>query len=310
VAAIANILTSEFSGIAASLGAAFVWSISVAIYRVWGVGRSVIWLNLFKGLVGLFFFTCALLIQRSQPMPSFHAHVVLVVSGIIGVLIGDTVFFAALQRIGATMTSSIQCLAPPLTGILAWMILGEGLQFAQIAGLTLTSACLAGLIYCESARQSSTRQGSTRPPDNRHFAFGIGCAIAAACCQALGAVVAKPVLTGLSPIVTGAARLWCPVLILICFEIRRSSSIRAMVKGLSKEPGTGLLALAAFLGTFVGLALMMHGMAHAPLGVALALNSTYPIWIMLGERAFGRVTISGRGVLFVFGSVAGVWLMI
>jgi drug/metabolite transporter (DMT)-like permease len=83
-----------------------------------------------------------------------------------------------------------------------------------------------------------------------------------------------------------------------------------MIRGLVSGPGTPLLAVASFLGTFIGLTLMMYGMAHAPLGVALALNSTYPVWIMLGEKTFGRTTISRRGAIFVLGSAAGIWLMI
>jgi drug/metabolite transporter (DMT)-like permease len=301
----ANVLTSEFSGIAASLGAAVVWSLSVSIYRIYGVGRSAIWLNLFKGLVGLFFFMVTVLILRSEVLPSWRAHLVLVISGVIGVLIGDSAFFAGLHRIGATITSAIQCLAPPLTGVLAWIFFGEELLASQVAGLVLTSACLAGLIFFESGNQRMAR-----PAISHAFTTGVGLALAAACCQALGAIVARPVLSGLSPFVTAAARLWLPVLILTFIEMRRASGARAMIKGLLSGPGTLLLVVAGFLGTFLGLTLMMYGMAHAPLGVALALNSTYPVWIMLGERAFGRTTISRLGAIFVLGSVAGIWLMI
>ncbi len=71
-----------------------------------------------------------------------------------------------------------------------------------------------------------------------------------------------------------------------------------------------MLTLAGFIGSFVGLALMMYGVAHAPLGVALALNSTYPVWIVLGERVLGVSTLRPRSILLVVGSVLGIWCMV
>jgi drug/metabolite transporter (DMT)-like permease len=301
----ANFLTSESSGWIASLGAAFAWSISVSIYRKWGFGRSVIWLNLFKGVLALACFSLALFFGKNESTPDFHAHVVLAISGVVGVLLGDSAFFAALPRVGATMTSAIQCLAPPLTGIFAWIFLQEQLSAGRVAGLVLTSFCLACLVYFESQGQKFTVRS-----DAKVFMTGIWLAIAAACCQAAGAVIARPALDGLSPFATGAARLWLPVLVLMIIQIRRAAGIKAAILGLSTGSDIRFLALASVLGTFLGLTLMMHGMAHAPLGVALALNSTYPVWIMLGERVFGRATISRRGAFFVIGSVAGIWLMI
>jgi drug/metabolite transporter (DMT)-like permease len=70
------------------------------------------------------------------------------------------------------------------------------------------------------------------------------------------------------------------------------------------------MAMASFAGTFLGLTLMMYGMANAPLGVALALSSTYPVWILMGEYIVGKSSIGRLGALLVIGSVGGIWLMI
>jgi drug/metabolite transporter (DMT)-like permease len=303
----ANILTPEWSGFASSLGAAIVWSLSTSIYRKYGVGKSPIWLNLFKCIVALICFGLILLFAPDGgSRADFRSHMVLAASGVIGVLLGDSAFFAALPFVGATMTSAIQCLAPPLTGVLAWIFLGETLGVSRVAGLLVTSSCLAGLIWFES------REGSKRNPDFNRAGFrrGLKFAVLAAVCQATGAVIARPVLDGVSPFVSSAGRLWLPVIILIMIESRRAGGLLLTIRGLAPGREAIFLSIGAFLGTFVGLTLMMYGMANAPLGVALALTSTYPVWIMIGEWLFGVGTISRRGGLLVIGSVAGIWLMV
>ena len=303
----AKILTSEWYGLASSLGAAVVWSLSTSIYRKYGVGKSPIWLNLFKCIVALMCFSVILIIDSGGGgQADLRVHMVLAASGVVGVLLGDSAFFAALPYIGATMTSAIQCLAPPLTGVLAWMFLGESLGLTRVAGLMVTSTCLAGLIWFES------RDGTRANPDFNGVGFrqGLKFSILAAVCQATGAVIARPVLDGVSPIVSSAGRLWLPVIILMMIESRRAGGYWQAVRGLASGREAIFLSIGAFLGTFLGLTLMMYGMANAPLGVSLALTSTYPVWIMIGERIFGTGTISRRGSLLVVGSVAGIWLMV
>jgi drug/metabolite transporter (DMT)-like permease len=303
----AKFLTSEWYGLASSLGAAVVWSLSTSIYRKYGVGKSPIWLNLFKCIVALMCFSVILIIDSGGGgQADLRVHMVLAASGVVGVLLGDSAFFAALPYIGATMTSAIQCLAPPLTGVLAWMFLGESLGLTRVAGLMVTSTCLAGLIWFES------RDGTRANPDFNGVGFrqGLKFSILAAVCQATGAVIARPVLDGVSPFVSSAGRLWLPVIILMMIESRRAGGYWQAVRGLASGREAIFLSIGAFLGTFLGLTLMMYGMANAPLGVSLALTSTYPVWIMIGERIFGTGTISRRGSLLVVGSVAGIWLMV
>ena len=233
----------------------------------------------------------------------------LAASGIIGVFIGDSAFFAALIRVGGTMTSAIQSLAPSLTAIFAWIFLGEILNVAQIGGLTLTSVCLVLLVIKQSARQNLQTSHSPAGIRSNYF-YGVVFALIAALCQATGAVIAKPVIHGISPIDSAALRLWAPVLLLVFWHRRRNRGFTPTLRGLVNGRGIIPMAMASFVGAFLGLILMMYGMAHAPLGVALALTSTYPVWIMIAEQISGKSEIGKSGFILVLGSVAGIWLMV
>ena len=112
------------------------------------------------------------------------------------------------------------------------------------------------------------------------------------------------------PFVAASLLVWFPVSILFVWEMVNQGGILKAVRGITSGGGIAMLAVAGFTGTFLGLTMMMYGMAHAPLGVALALNSTYPVWILLWEWVSGKSSLGVRGSLLVLGSVSGIWLMI
>jgi drug/metabolite transporter (DMT)-like permease len=304
-----NGLTESSLGAIASLLASFTWSFSVLMFRNHSAGRSASWLNLFKGIVALLFFGLTAIVTSLSIEVSSAVVWTLAASGVIGVFIGDSAFFAALVRVGGTMTAAIQSLAPSLTAIFAWIFLDEILNGAQIGGLTITSACLVLLVV----KQSAWRNLKTSPAPSRvhsNYFYGVIFALVAALCQAAGAVIAKPIIHGMSPISTAALRLWAPVILLFFWQIGRNRGFTPTLRGLVSGRGIIPMAMASFAGTFLGLILMMYGMTHAPLGVSLALTSTYPVWIMIAEQIAGKSEIGKSGFLLVLGSVAGIWLMI
>jgi drug/metabolite transporter (DMT)-like permease len=318
---------SSYGGMAASLGAALLWSISVSVYRIFGVGRSASWLNLYKGLIAMVCLGVMLLFSHDSVDMTPAIFWTLTASGVVGGLIGDTAFFAALFRIGATLTSTLQSLVPSITALLAYIFLGQTLNMSQMAGLLMTSGCLAGLLFFEAQKShteghesdlkfgladdgASDSMADRVKARRRRFYSGVALAVVAAISQAVGAVIARPVLGHFSPFLVSAIRLWLPVVALIFWEARKIGSMTRAVKGIFQGPGLVVIALGSFAGTFLGLTLMMYGMAHAPLGVAFSLNSTYPIWILLGERIFGGTRLRVRASLLVLGSVSGIWLMI
>ena len=326
---------SSYGGMAASLGAAMLWSFSVTVYRIYGVGRSASWLNLYKGLVALICICVVSLVSDIRGNVSTQVFWTLTISGIVGGLVGDTAFFAALFRIGATLTSTIQSLVPSLTAVLAYIFLGQSLRNMQILGLLITSGCLAALLFFEAktARKkdkdpteflipvgipnAETQNSSDvsvaverRQAHGRLYFAGVLFAVLAALCQAIGAVIAKPALGSLSPFLVSAIRLWLPAIVLILWQAKKVGSLTGALKGMVQGPSLLVIACGSFAGTFLGLTLMMYGMANAPLGVAFALNSTYPVWILVGERIFGGKAMGLRASLLVVGSVSGIWLMI
>jgi drug/metabolite transporter (DMT)-like permease len=77
-------------------------------------------------------------------MPAGEAVPWLLLSGAIGLGLGDLAMFAAYERIGARLTVLMtQCLAVPVAGLLEWVWLGHGMQPAEIGWCALICAATA-----------------------------------------------------------------------------------------------------------------------------------------------------------------------
>src|SRR5262249_12596129 len=94
------------AGEIASLSAALIWSGSMSTFSVFGRSIPARSINLFKNLIAVSCLALAALILRPPVPDDPEAMALLALSGILGLSIGDTALFSALQRLGAQATSA------------------------------------------------------------------------------------------------------------------------------------------------------------------------------------------------------------
>ncbi|MEG4277407.1 DMT family transporter [Microcoleus sp. MON1_C1] len=100
---------THFMGELAALSAAFVWALSSTIWQRVGQQIPAVVLNLLKGAIALFMLLATtLILGKSLPALNPHILAMLLISGALGIGIGDTAFFIVLKYLGAS-TSSIKC---------------------------------------------------------------------------------------------------------------------------------------------------------------------------------------------------------
>ena len=289
----------------ASLAAAIVWSFSTIIYSVYGASLRSTWLTLFKGVIATVLLGTVVVCTGGFSRLSYETYGMLWISGIIGISLGDSAFFASLPKIGISLTVAIQCLAPPITALGAALFLGERLEIHHILGIFLTSLFLAVLILSE-------RPVKVDIPDNAsQFRVGLSLAALAALCQAIGVLISRPYLEGLSAAEGALQRMLMSVVVILIWELSRAgASLRSLGQELRLMPHPGPLVVAGVLGTFFGLMFMVYGMTHAPVGIAVAISSTYPIWVTLLERVIFRKPLKLISLFCLCGSIAGVCLLV
>ena len=286
----------------AALGAAFLWSLSTVVYGRFGKLLSPLVLNLIKGVIAIAFIALTLMLQTNlQPELPSTAVMWLLCSGAIGIGLGDTAYFAALNALGARRALLMESLAPPLAALLALLFLDEQLSVVAWVGIFLTPLGVAWVI---SERVPATEGVNLQPWR------GVIWALLAELAQASGAVISRGALanTVVDPLWSGLLRIVAGVGVLVILVAVRGP-LGKQLQPLRSPQLLLWITLAAFLGTYLAIWLQQVSLKYAPAGIAQALLATSPLFVlpiaaMMGDR------VTGRAVLGVLVAIGGVWLLI
>lgn len=290
------------------------------------LGKSIspLVLNIVKGLfaIAMMIVTLAftsLLSSGSAAMPALPTQAVwlLIVSGAVGIGLGDTAYFSAINTLGARRALLLETLAPPMAAVMAWVFLSEQLAFGAIAGITIT---LTGVAWVISERVPGVTQHST--------SAGVRVALLATFCQASGAVLSRAALaeTTVSPLWSSFIRLFAGlvfmgVTVLVKPNYVESASDRearrqkdpmqwrAALLRLRSPKLLLAIAMASFFATYLGIWLQQIALKYAVTGIAQALLATSPLFVLpmaalLGDRINWRATV---GALI---ALSGVWILL
>ncbi len=303
-----NFLTlafADFKGELAALFAACLWAVSSVVYARIGERIPPIELNLIKGAIAIALLVITLLLQGDFLVAIAPNNLcLLILSGVLGIGLGDTAFFFALNYLGARRALLMETLAPPITAILALIFLQEKLSLLAIGGILLT---VSGVAWVVTERVPNSQ---SRPTD---LLRGIGFGIVAAIALALGAVLSRAVLatTSISPLWAALLRLIGGVLMLLPWawhrQKRRDTKFR--VSTLFSLKIIGAVFFAAFAGTYLGIWLQQTAIKFTAAGIALTLTNTSPLFVIpialcMGER------VSNRAILGVAVALCGVALLL
>ena len=103
-------------------------------------------------------------------------------SGIVGLVLGDTFLLQAFIWVGPRISMLMMSLAPILAAVIALIFLGEILSLSQLSGITLT---VIGVIWVVVDKNKKSPKGEGK--HIKGILFGLGGAVG----QALGFVLAK-----------------------------------------------------------------------------------------------------------------------
>ena len=296
-------MLNQIPGEAIALFIAAIWACASVLYSKAGKNIPAMELNLIKGVIAIVLVLLVLVIQGSlvTAVPAI-AIVLLMVSGAVGIGLGDTAYLDALQSIGPRKTTLIKTIAPPTAGLIAWIFLGEKITALDWLGIAIIVAGVAWVI-------TESPNGNGSLPLNRR---GIIMAVIAALTEAAAVVLARSALTltHISPLWSTFLRLAGGVVIILITLVIRQKPILQWIK----QPGAGKTALTAsgaiFLGTFMGIWLQQIVLTTTPAGIAQTLFATTPLFILplaalMGEKVslraiFGAlIAIAGMVILFI-----------
>lgn len=283
--------------LAASSGLA--WAVAVVLFRVSGRRIHPIGLNLAKTLLALALMAPTLLVlgERLSPAVPFSTTGLLLLSGVLGIAVSDTLFFYALNRLGAGLTAIVDCFYSPFVIGLSFVMLGERLTFVQLAGAALVVSAVLTL----------SKEGKLEHIARRDLVLGIVYGVLAMFFVAFGIVMVKPVLGSVSVFWSTFVRLaggGLALALLVPFLRNR----RAVVAPLFEPSNWKALLPASFFGSYLSLVLWMGGMKYAKASVAAVLNQLNTIFIVIIAAVVLKEKLTGWKLLAVLLAFVGAYL--
>lgn len=298
-----------------SLASAAAWAVGVILYRRLGARLAPLPLNFLKNLLVLAMLlpALALLLPGGLPKLSGQPLLLALASGFIGIAIADTLYFRALNLLGAGRMGIIGNSYSPFVILLSFGFLGERLTAWQLGGFALVSAGVwlvartPGPQAAEGPPESPLigRDGRAPARATRKPLGGVAIGLLAVLLMATAIVMVKRVLETEPLLTVTFWRLIGAIGGMLVLAALRGE-LRALVP---RRAGIdwGTLVLAAFMGQFLAMLLWLAGYKYTQASVAAILNETASAfivllaWLWLGEP-LGRRALAG--VALTLGGVA------
>jgi len=130
----------EYLGEIAALLTAACWTVTAMAFESAGKRVGALSLNLIRLVMGLIFLGIynAIVNNGFFPDATRYQWFWLVLSGLVGFVLGDLFLFRSFILIGARIAMLIMALVPPITALIGWITLGEVLTGMEFLGMGVT----------------------------------------------------------------------------------------------------------------------------------------------------------------------------
>jgi drug/metabolite transporter (DMT)-like permease len=265
-----------FIGEIAALCTALLWSGTSIVFTEASLRVSSVLVNITRLTLASVFLLLTVIIFNIPVNLSSHQIIMLVISGFIGFVFGDSFLFKSFQHIGARLGMLIMSLAPAMAAVLAYIFLDEVLSIWAIIGITLTGIALV-VLYREENPSSNYKISK----------IGILYGSLGALGQAVGLIFAKIAFN--EGEINGFWAAFIRVLAGTFFMIPLVFFIKQFRNPLKifidEKKAFLYTAIGAFTGPYLGVTLSLVAISYTFVGVAATLMGTVPI-IMLPMVGF------------------------
>ncbi|MFD1883794.1 DMT family transporter [Paracoccus pacificus] len=199
----------------------------------------------------------------------------LILSGLIGIFVGDTVLYFCMLRLGPRRTGALFALNAPIAALLGWTMLDETLSGQAILGIVL---CAAGVMLAVLGRPG--RSGGHRFEAVRGNVWaGIALGLLAALGQAVGSLIARPVMeTGIDPVAASLIRVGTAAASLTILMALPVAGLKQT--GRITPRILGQTALSGFLAMGLGMTLLLFALSGGKVGIVSTLSALSPVFIL------------------------------
>lgn len=291
-----------------SIGVAFSWTATALLSEYGSKRMGNLSLNVLRMSLTLLFSVVMFCVVLASPLPPDSSAAFcfwMLLSGVVGYVIGDFCLFQCYILIGSRYGQLFMTLAPLAAAFVAWIALGQRMSAVSILAMLVT---LAGIGISVLGRGEQHRVSLQLP------IAGVLYAVGAACCQGIGLVLSKigmdhydttQVPGWMIPFVANFIRCLAGIIgftLLMWYREGFSPLFAALrdVKGMAVATATTIF------GPFVGVGFSLMAVQYTDAGIASTLMALTPIIILLPSWWLFRQPVTLQSALGAVVSVLGV----
>ena len=281
-------------GFLAAISAVLSWTFACSIWRRESENFLPRQINIYKNVfASIFFLPVVLTISWFSDMVSIF---VLMISGVVGISIGDTLYINSLKIIGTRKTLSFEALTPIIATTLGTLSINEIYPQKVWIGSLIVSFSLLMIVRQNTFQKKHSRETNI---------LGILCALGSVFCAVLAALMSRVILISstLTPIQTTEIRLLSASIFLFLifkkdfFDLLKNRSIT--------NQNHSSLILSTLLGTNCGILFQQIVFKFLPIGIGWTLLSLSPIFALFLSKREGD-EINKLTIYYSFLSFIGV----
>ncbi|MDF2882357.1 MAG: hypothetical protein K0R54_2914 [Clostridiaceae bacterium] len=292
-------------GVTAALSSALCWTITAVAFESAGKKVGSLCVNILRIFIAFILLSVFNFFTRGIALPtdaSFSTWMWLLLSGLIGFVIGDLFLFQAYVEIGSRISQLVMSIVPPITAVTGYIIMGEKITLLGFAGMMITISGIAMVIL-------------TKGEDDNKITFshslrGIIFAFIGALGQAFGLVFSKFGMGSYNPFAATQIRI---VAAMIGFTIVISATKNwgKVFMGIKDMKAMRNITIGSIFGPFVGVSMSLLAVQHAPTAIVSTITSITPILLIpvsiiifkekvISREVFGSIiTLFGIAILFI-----------
>ena len=281
-------------GFIAAISAVLSWTFACSVWRRESKNLLPRQINIYKNvLASIFFLPVALTINWFSNLTSIF---VLMISGIVGISIGDTLYINSLKIIGTRKTLSFEALTPIIATSLGTLSVNEIYPQRVWIGSVIVSFSLLMIVRQNTFQKEEASETNI---------LGILCALGSVFCAVFAALLSRIILISstLTPLQTTEIRLLSASIFL--FFIFKKDFIELLNnRSITKNKNSNLI-LSTLLGTNFGILFQQIVFKFLPIGIGWTLLSLSPIFALFISKREGD-EINKLTIFYSFLSFVGV----
>ena len=292
----------HYVGEISALLTAILWSVTSLFFSEASQRVGSFQVNITRLILASAFLALTIFIMNLSYNISFTQAGNLVLSGIIGLIFGDTYLFKAFQHIGPRLSMLVMSLAPAIAAILAYFLLGEGISILGILGMIITLTGISIVILQREEHPASKYKVSK---------IGILYALFGAIGQGVGLIFAKLAFNEgeIHSIVAAFIRIFSSVLVMLPLLLMSKKYQNLFKVFYLNKKVFNFTVAGTICGPYLGITLSLIAITNTNVGIAATIMSIIPILLLPLVWFFYKEKLTWKSITGAFVSVGGVAIL-